>query len=936
MKTALTNELPVVQMLSDSPALRAVVADRLEQFGFSISTSTSGSEYKNVLIFSGSGQEGLVVEQLRQVANSAAPTIIVLPIVDQVVTSKLGLWQAVSSTSQQLLQTVVAEAPTAKLVLVNGWIHGALGVVYSLPSLCVADISKLVIQVPSGLVYPVGTESVTKLLGEFVSQPHSGRSVVVRGTAVSSPQFANSVTELYESYHRVAVEVVLDGQIAPNTPPFSLQEVAIPSDPQALARELARALPGPGKPLTYSMFGQSAVVRSQRESQPNRSVSIQQEVLADQPAVDHEQQSDQVLSQLETLFVDKRVSTKSERVQNLAAQEQKGKKKNHRRQLFFWMGALSAGVAMAVLALVGVYWLSTNALKSTFSHQLQTLSQDGVGEFVASNQLTGGTRLARFVEWQLEMFGQLVDNPELSKIQEVLRAREQLLAIIASASKQIELQDKILSHLSGTETVNLDQALTDLSALSNRNLTELSEFATSLNALSQSGGGWQEALEQINGAVEGNKKQLAYLSQLLPVVSDILGVREARTYALLFLDSAELRPTGGFVQAVAILTVADGRITTSRVLSSYEIDEKLGGLVEPPAELAAILGEDAWYFRDSNWDADHAVVAERVAWFLEKSLGISLDGVISIPSVSFAELLEPTSSLSVPEFNETITPGNLGERLLFYNEANATSSSQSFAVALLRAYLSNISNQTPTELASTIAALVDQLDQANIQISLFQPAERESFELLRWTGSHIQPTCPPQFSKVDCAVDYVHQVESNVGINKTNPFVTRNTQHSVLLQDGVATHQRSTTLTNTARSNAWPQGTYKSLITWFVPENSQLVSLTINGVAVSPDQLLSKQDGGYVSYAVVVETPIQSQREISLVYRAPIDTTLPHSYMLFDQKQPGISSASHRITIARGDMGQAARVAPQPSAVEPQLTFEFERDAHSLVLVEYN
>jgi len=118
-------------------------------------------------------------------------------------------------------------------------------------------------------------------------------------------------------------------------------------------------------------------------------------------------------------------------------------------------------------------------------------------------------------------------------------------------------------------------------------------------------------------------------SSLLPT---ILGFPKSFTVLLLFQNSGELRPTGGFIGTVGILRMSKGKVEQFWTDDVYRLDGyalKYGPVDQPPDPLSRYLGVHDWGIRDANWDPDFPSSARLVvSRFMERGTALSSDRTV--------------------------------------------------------------------------------------------------------------------------------------------------------------------------------------------------------------------------------------------------------------------------------------------------------------------
>jgi len=209
--------------------------------------------------------------------------------------------------------------------------------------------------------------------------------------------------------------------------------------------------------------------------------------------------------------------------------------------------------------------------------------------------------------------------------------------------------------------INLDQAFNKLSFVeselqSGHQLS--SDFTVSLNS----------KIQELTAALPNIRKQINQARLILPIIPSFIAQDSKKTYLLLFQNSAEIRPTGGFIGSYGLLTFDKGKLLDFTVEDIYSADGQLKGYVQPPEPIKEYLGQDLWFFRDSNWDPDFSIAAQQSEWFLRKTTNRSVDGVIAVNLPLARELLKATGPIVLSDYNEEVNTDNLFERAEYHSE----------------------------------------------------------------------------------------------------------------------------------------------------------------------------------------------------------------------------------------------------------------------------
>ena len=122
-----------------------------------------------------------------------------------------------------------------------------------------------------------------------------------------------------------------------------------------------------------------------------------------------------------------------------------------------------------------------------------------------------------------------------------------------------------------------------------------------------------------------------------------------RTYLLLFQNTTELRPTGGFPGSYGIAVFSDGRLESFEADDVYNPDGQIKDIVVPPLALQHITPN--WGLRDSTWFADFELSARKAAELYQAGSGRRVDGVVAITPEIIRGLLEISGPVSMPDYD---------------------------------------------------------------------------------------------------------------------------------------------------------------------------------------------------------------------------------------------------------------------------------------------
>jgi len=192
-------------------------------------------------------------------------------------------------------------------------------------------------------------------------------------------------------------------------------------------------------------------------------------------------------------------------------------------------------------------------------------------------------------------------------------------------------------------------------------------------------------LEQINitslpGEYQGKFQDLKQKSNIiLPGIVEIndmlkkakifLGFDYDKRYLLVFQNNTELRASGGFIGSYAIIDFSEGAIKNLEVPSGGSYDTEGGMFEKFLAPEPLHLVNPYWHFWDANWWSDWPSSAKKLEYFLEKSSGPSVDGVISFTPTVLEKFLDIFGTIDLGDkYNLQIDSDNFFDIVQTFSE----------------------------------------------------------------------------------------------------------------------------------------------------------------------------------------------------------------------------------------------------------------------------
>lgn len=481
--------------------------------------------------------------------------------------------------------------------------------------------------------------------------------------------------------------------------------------------------------------------------------------------------------------------------------------------------------------------------------------------------------------------------------------------------------------------INLDQAYSELSFVESELQSGQESNLDVTTALTQK-------IQLLTANLPQLRSKINQVRIVLPLIPSLIAQDTKKTYLLLFQNSAEIRPTGGFIGSYGLITFEKGKLLDLDVQDIYAADGQLQGYIQPPKPIEDFLGKNTWFFRDSNWDPDFTVSAARAEWFLNKTTGRNVDGVIAVNLPAVKLLLEATGPITLPDFNDPITADNLFDQAEYQSEVNffpGSTQKKDFLGSLAREIFNKAKDSSATDLIKFAQALEASLAQKQLLVYLHDEPSQRLLLGQNWAGAIFTPNVAP-FDNRPVTTDFSYVVEANLGINKANYFLERSIQHQLTI---LKTKEILVTTTieyhNQSPADTWPGGTYRSYVRHYFPSGTQLISIK-SGEEKLDLKSLSKEtanDKSIIGFPVTV--PVKDSLTVEITYRLPQALSLVNKQgrlAIVVPKQPGTLKDKLEVILNYPTYLSVVAVSPQ-TLVSPQVVnFQSDLETDRVFLVD--
>lgn len=328
----------------------------------------------------------------------------------------------------------------------------------------------------------------------------------------------------------------------------------------------------------------------------------------------------------------------------------------------------------------------------------------------------------------------------------------------------------------------------------------------------------------------GIQSQLTQVQSDVGMVAWLLGVGQTRRFLVQTMDTAELRPGGGFTGDYGVLQINNGRMSpftlTDVTLLDYAENGTAIGRTAPPGYSWMNFGN--WGVRDSNLSSDFPTTARMTMQLFEQEGGGPVDGVIAITPAVIAHVMYATGPIKVPGYNVTVTPQNLEYWIHYYQQDPIAISQEkqisgnyshsgrkAFTGALGQLLLARLRHLPPSKLMGVFKQALKDIQSRDLEIYFNNPTAEG------WLAQHSYSGSMSTFSHVD-GFDVS---QANISISKASQYVHTTLEDDVTLDaSGGATHNLTITLNYQQAGPVYGYDTYADYIRVYAPANATLLS----------------------------------------------------------------------------------------------------------------
>ena len=418
----------------------------------------------------------------------------------------------------------------------------------------------------------------------------------------------------------------------------------------------------------------------------------------------------------------------------------------------------------------------------------------------------------------------------------------------------------------------------------------------------------REKVVLLVSTIDGMAQTLREVKPIIGHLRPILGIPDKKRYLLLFQNDAELRPTGGFLTAYAVLSVKDGKFETSSSYDIYTLDSRFGNRLKAPEPILNYhKNVFYWHLRDMNLSPDFKVSMDTFLENYERVEGKDkIDGIIALDTQFLVDILEILGPIGVPGFGNFSAENDKRcdcpqvfyalESYISRPVAGLREARKGIIGPLMYSILLNIMGSPRKEWPSFMNITFANIAEKHLLFYFFDEDIQETMEALNASG-RIK----------DYEGDYLHVNDCNFAGAKSNMFI----KESFLQEIEVASDGRVIkTLTIDYRNPAEASncnleagelclnGLYRDWVRVYVPKGSELIEASGSEIEVKTYEDLDKT---VFEAFFGDESPLRplGKAQLTFKYKLPFKIEEGQPYKLLIQKQPGTYGYENTIKLGK-------------------------------------
>jgi len=446
--------------------------------------------------------------------------------------------------------------------------------------------------------------------------------------------------------------------------------------------------------------------------------------------------------------------------------------------------------------------------------------------------------------------------------------------------------------------------------------------------------GFKSNITEMNERIPALIKLVGAAKDYAAISSLLLGREGPKRYLILFQNSSELRPTGGFIGTYGLVEIENGGLKNMQVEGIYDADGQLVVNVVPPKPIQHIA--TSWSTHDANWFLDFPTSAQKITWFFERTGKGKVDGVMTLNIEVIERLLELTGPVEIKQYGLFLSSSNFRDEIQYEVEAaydKKLNKPKKVLADFTPLFLERLLEASKEKNKELISVLINALEEKYIMLYFNDDRVQGFFEKQGWGGRIIESRIknPARGARSDSETrreasqgrqelnnDYLAVAHSNIGGYKTDKYMEDSADYNIEIQDDGSMIGNLTVRRKHNGGNSkywWYNRKNTDYVKIYVPAGAEIVSSSggtrrtpdapdYKTLGFSEDQNIAAvekyaksfgpldvfEETGKTVFGTWLITNAGSSKELKISYKLPLKIDFNNDagkYNLYWQKQPG-------------------------------------------------
>jgi hypothetical protein len=330
-------------------------------------------------------------------------------------------------------------------------------------------------------------------------------------------------------------------------------------------------------------------------------------------------------------------------------------------------------------------------------------------------------------------------------------------------------------------------------------------------------------IKELKLEFSGAIRALPTLFNSTQTLENILGNPNPQRYLLMFENSGEIRPTGGFMTAFGFVNFNDGQLGSITAQNIYNISNVIHYKPVAPKPLYVYNGTYYWHLRDANTSADVPESVSNIYKFYNSIHNApAINGVIFINTWYVDDLINAVGGITMPSVygnNLVLTASNANYYMEYMAEKSGLPQQErkDFISIMMHELISKVFHSTGNQVFKVLNTTISNLNNKQILLYFNNLKAEDLVNQYGWGG------VIPKSNKYD----YLQIVEANLAGAKDNYFMGETVNINIVkASNGRYIQSTKVTWTEPAVYDDWLVGPYLSWVRMYVPQGSILMTMT--------------------------------------------------------------------------------------------------------------